>query len=215
MKTILLLLILAISGLTYSQQSFAPKKLSDINKKNIDNAGGYTTLNNQVFVSYSYIRNLGNFGDLYESSNGITLNYGKYFPNNYLLVIRTGYISQKLREGIDSGGYSNFNVYPLHVGGRYYVYKNTIMPYFSFMNGLNFVSTSNFLGNTSVEDQFLIRYAYQVGFGFDVKFAKNFGVNLNINFNNSFYKDFDIFDQSNSQMMTGFEYNFGFMYDFK
>ena len=90
MKTILLFLILAISGLTYSQQSFAPKKLSDIGKRDIDKTGGYTQLNDQVFVSYSYIRNLGNFGDLYESSNGITLNYGKYFPNNWLVVLRTG-----------------------------------------------------------------------------------------------------------------------------
>ncbi|HQY51079.1 MAG TPA: hypothetical protein PLD63_01780 [Ignavibacteria bacterium] len=215
MKTILLFLILSISGLTYSQQSNTPKKLSDISKLNTDKKGGYTQLNDQVFVSYSYIRNLGKFGDIYESSNGITLNYGKYFPNNWLVVLRTGYVSEKLREGIDSGGYSNFNVYPLHIGGRYYVYKNTIMPYFSFMNGLNFISTSNYLGDPEIEDQFLLRYAFQVGFGIDVKFTKNMGMNLNINFNNSFYKDDDIFDQTNSQMMTGFEYNFGFMYDFK
>ncbi|MFZ1320631.1 MAG: hypothetical protein WAT71_03665 [Ignavibacteria bacterium] len=215
MKTILLFLILAISGLTYSQQSFAPKKLSDIGKRDIDKTGGYTQLNDQVFVSYSYIRNLGNFGDLYESSNGITLNYGKYFPNNWLVVLRTGYITEKLRADVDSAAYSNFSIYPLHVGGRYYVYKNTIMPYFSFMNGINFVSTSNYLGNSAIDDQFLVRYAYQVGFGFDVKFTKNMGMNLNINFNNSFYQDYDIFDDANSQMMTGFEYNFGIMYDFK
>ena len=83
------------------------------------------------------------------------------------------------------------------------------------MNGINFVSTSNYLGNSAIDDQFLVRYAYQVGFGFDVKFTKNMGMNLNINFNNSFYQDYDIFDDANSQMMTGFEYNFGIMYDFK
>ncbi|MEO8210580.1 MAG: hypothetical protein ABI840_08455 [bacterium] len=207
MKIILLIFAFAISGLSYSQ-SLRPNSLADLNTKDY-----LKQLDNQVFVSYSYIRNLGNFGDVYKSGSGITLNYGKYFPNSWLAILRVGIINHELRTGIDSGGYTNFKVYPLHVGGRFYVYKNIVMPYFSFMNGLNLVSTSNFLGDKDVEDQFLVRYAFQVGFGFDVKFARNFGANLNINYNNSFYEDYDIFIQQNSKMMTGFEYGAGLSYD--
>ncbi len=60
----------------------------------------------------------------------------------------------------------------------------------------------------------MIRYAFQVGFGIDVKFVKNFGINMNINFNNSFYEDYDVYDQQNSKMMTGFEYSGGLIYNF-
>lgn len=208
MKIIILIFIFAISGLSYSQTL----KLN--NSTGLNNKDYLKQLDNQVFVSYSYIRNLGNFGDIYKSGSGITLNYGKYFPNSWLAVVRVGIINQELRTGIDSGGYSNFKVYPIHIGGRFYVYKNMFMPYFSFMNGLNLVSTSNFLGDDNIEDQFLVRYAFQVGFGFDVKFAKNFGVNLNINYNNSFYEDDNIYTGQSSKMMTGFEYGAGISYDF-
>jgi hypothetical protein len=208
MKIILLIFIFAFSGLSYSQ-NFKPNNSNGLNNKDY-----LKKLDNQVFVSYSYIRNLGNFGDLYKSGSGITLNYGKYFPNSWLAVLRLGILNQELRTGIDSGGYTNFKVYPIHVGGRFYVYKNIFMPYFSFMNGLNLVSASNFLGDSSVDDQFLIRYALQVGFGFDVKFARNFGMNLSINYNNSFYQDDDIFTGVSSKMMTGFEYVAGISYDF-
>ena len=93
------------------------------------------------------------------------------------------------------------------------------MPYFSFMNGINLVSANNFLGkdstgNAAREDQSLIRYAFQVGFGFDVKFARNFAINASINYNNSFYEDYDLYYQQDSKMMTGFEYVGGISYNF-
>lgn len=208
MKIIILIFIFSISGLSYSQT------LNINNSTGLNNKDYLKQLDNQVFVGYSYIRNLGNFGDTYKYGSGITLNYGKYFPNSWLAIVRVGIINHELRTGIDSGGYTDFKVYPVHIGGRFYVYKNVFMPYFSFMNGLNLVSTSNFLGNTDIEDQFLVRYAFQVGFGFDVKFARNFGVNLNINYNNSFYEDYDLYTNQNSKMMTGFEYGAGVSYDF-
>ncbi len=213
MKIILLLFIFAITGLSYSQ-SFSPKSSAE------KNAPDYLKqLDNQAFVTYNYIRNLGNFGDLYKDGSGFTVNYGKYFPNSWLAVFQLGYIKQNVRGGVDSGAYSDFKVYPIHVGGRFYVYKNVFMPYFSFMNGINLVSTSGFLGkdslgNAAQPDQSLIRYAFQVGFGFDVKFARNFGINASINYNNSFYEDFDLYYDQNSKMMTGFEYIGGLTYNF-
>lgn len=215
MKIIFLILVLAVSGISFSQ-SLQPNKLSEP-KKNYRNQ-----LDDQIFVTYNYIRNLGNFGDAYDYGSGATLNYAKHFPNSWLVVGSVGYIKQNLRAGVDSGAFNNFNVIPIHIGGRYYLSKKMFMPYFSFMNGINLISTSDYVGNGSNsdsqpaegEDQSLIKYAFQVGFGFDVKFAKNFGVNMNINYNNSFYEDYDIYENQNSKMMTGFEYVGGLFYSF-
>ena len=88
------------------------------------------------------------------------------------------------------------------------------MPYFSFMNGLNIISSSNYLGTPAQDEQTLIRYAFQVGFGFDVKFIRNFGANVNINYNNSFYYSSDSEQTIPSKMMTGFEYSAGLSYEF-
>ncbi|MDQ3020315.1 MAG: hypothetical protein M3R36_07065 [Bacteroidota bacterium] len=209
MKIFLLILIFAVNGISYSQ-SLNTKNSSNLNNKNYLNQ-----LNSQVFLSYTYIRNLGQFGETYKYGSGIYLNYGKYFPNSWLAIARVGFINQELRSGVDSGGYTDFKIYPVHIGGRFYVYKNVVMPYFSFMNGLNLISTSNYLGDPKVKDQFLVRYAFQVGFGLDVKFAKSFGVNLNINYNNSFYDAGDLYtlEPIPSSMMTGFEYSAGISYD--
>lgn len=208
MKKFLLIIFLAVSAAGFSQ-SLDLKSSTGINSKDY-----LRQLNNQVFITYNYIRNLGEFGNTYKYGSGILLNYGKYYPNNWLAVARVGFMSHELRDGVDSGGYSDFKVYPVHIGGRYYVYKNIVMPYFSFMNGLNLISTNNYLGDPAVEGQFLIRYAFQVGFGLDVKFARNFGMNLSMNYNNSFYQAGDSYIGIPSAMMTGFEYAGGFSYDF-
>ena len=222
MKINLLILVLSISltELSFSQ-SLTPLKLSDLkNNSNsfpvkITGSSDYKKeLSDQIFITYNYIQNLGRFKDYYKDGTGFTINYGKYFPNSWLAVARTGYFKQNLREGVDSGGYKNFGVLPFHVGGRFYVYKNVFMPYFSFMNGINIISASDFVGNDSPGDKTEIRYAFQVGFGFDVKFTKNFGINASINYNNSFWEDYDIYDQQNSEMMTGFEYVGGLTYNF-
>ncbi|MBK8551608.1 MAG: hypothetical protein IPL53_11320 [Ignavibacteria bacterium] len=214
----IILLIFVVSTLCFTQsysQSLNTKTPASVGSKDY-----LKQLNNQVFLSYTYIRNLGNFGNTYKYGSGIYLNYGKYFPNSWLAVARVGFINQELRAGVDTG-YTDFKVYPVHIGGRFYVYKNMFMPYFSFMNGLNLITNSNHFSpqsnETTVggEDQFLVRYAYQVGFGFDVKFTRQFGINLNINYNNSFYDDGDLYTENPtpSAMMTGFEYSAGISYD--
>lgn len=213
MKIILLILIFVVNILCFTQsysQSLNTKTPASIGSKDY-----LKQLNNQVFLSYTYIRNLGQFGTVYKYGSGFYLNYGKYFPNSWLAVGRVGFINEEMSSGADSG-YTDFKVYPVHVGGRFYVYKNVFMPYFSFMNGLNLISASNHIPAATGEDQFLVRYAFQVGFGFDVKFAKNFGINLNINYNNSFYDDGDLYTEEivPSAMMTGFEYSGGISYGF-
>ncbi len=94
MKIFLFILIFAASGVSYSQ-NFIPKNLSDISSKDY-----LKQLDNQIFASYTYIHNLGRFGDYYKDGSGGYINYGKYFPNSWLAVARTGYIKQNLRPGL-------------------------------------------------------------------------------------------------------------------
>lgn len=211
MKIILIILFLAISGLSQSQNLHLSLKEPDISNQTGQNY--LQQINNQIFISYAYIYNPGNFGEVYKNGDAFYINYGMYFPNSWLAVARSGYIKHNIRSTVDSGGYNNFNIIPIHIGGRYYVYKNIVMPYFSFMNGINIISTSNYVGPDNLPGQTLIRYAFQVGFGMDVKFARQFGINLNINFNNSFYEDYDLYQEQNSKMMSGFEYGAGLTYD--
>lgn len=212
----------SVTGLSLSQ-TLSPLKLSDNYKgsKEILNpvykagTSDYKKeLSDQIFVTYSYIQNLGNFKNYYSNGSGIMLNYGKYFPNSWLLVVRSGYFNQPLKVGVDSGGFNNFNYIPLHFGGRFYVYKNVFMPYFSFMNGINIISATEFVGDVNHDDETTVKYAFQVGFGFDVKFTRNFGITASINFNNSFWEDADPGIGQAGKMMTGFEYLGGLVYNF-
>ncbi|MEZ4691059.1 MAG: hypothetical protein R3A12_13185 [Ignavibacteria bacterium] len=143
MKIILLIIVFcfSITGLSLSQ-SLTPLKLSDIKKESLEivnpviKAGSSDykkELSDQIFVKYSYIQNLGNFKDYYSDGQGFMLNYGKYFPNSWLAVVRSGYFKQNFKVDVDSGGFNNFNYIPIHFGGRFYVYKNVFMPYFFFL----------------------------------------------------------------------------------
>ena len=203
---VLTALLISISASAAFTQSLPQVRLAEKEKTESGNK-----LSDQVSVTYNYIHNLGNFGDTYEPGSGVMFNYGFHIPESYLVVLRTGYYTHKLREGADTG-YSSFKVIPLHVGGRYYLYKDVFMPYFSFMNGLNFFMNSESVNGK--EDESLIRYAFQLGFGFDVRFTRNFGINLNINYNNSFYDAGDIYAGQESAMTTGFEYSGGLSYFF-
>jgi hypothetical protein len=218
MKIIFIAFLLSCSTIAFSQSFRADEVTNMYNKTDLKG------LYDQVFAGYSFVRNLGNFGDIYESGNSYNVSYGKFFPNSWLAIVKTGYIQQNARENIDSGSFASLSIIPIHVGGRYYFMKDVFMPYVSFMNGLNVISQSDFKevnsgvneddSNPSKEDATIIRYAFQIGFGFDVKIARNFGVNLNIGYNNSFYQDYDIFDQESSKMMTGFEYGANLSYYF-
>ena len=205
MKIILVLTFMAITGLSHSQSLVSGKSATKDNSY-------LKQLGDQISVNYSYIHNLGQFGKTYESGSGVTLSYAKHIKgSDYLVMLRTGYMSHKLRSDADSG-YADFTAIPIHIGGRYYLYKNIVMPYVSFMNGLNI-----FMGKNSVEsrgDETLFRYAFQIGFGLDVKVARNFAVNLNINYNNSFYDDGYNYEEQPSAMSTGFEYSGGVSYIF-
>ena len=156
-------------------------------------------LKNRIMVEGMYIRNLGNFGDVWSKAAGGYIGYSIAFPEHNLLMMRTGFISNKLRENTEIEDASS-TIIPLEIGGRYYFIDNTFMPFVQFMNGLNIIFENTNLEGEK-EDKTLVKYAWQVGFGISVNLISNLSIDVGINYQSNFYKT--------EAMNTGFEYAFG------
>ena len=120
-------------------------------------------LNNRIMVDGLYKRYLGNFSSVWSHAVGGYVSYGIAFPEHNVLVFRTGVVSNALRDGVNYEGASS-TVIPLHIGGRYYFNNATVMPFISFMNGLNLVFENTDLEGNQ-ESRTLVKYAWEVGIG--------------------------------------------------
>jgi opacity protein-like surface antigen len=156
-------------------------------------------LKNRIFAEGLYIRNIGNFGSVWSNASGGYLGYGIAFPEHYYLMMRTGLISNKLKEDItDENEY--LTMVPVEIGGRYYFNDNIFMPFVQFMTGLNLIFESdNLVGEN--EDKNLVKFAWQAGLGFTLNVISSFSIDFGVNYQNNFYDD--------DAMNTGFEYAFG------
>ncbi len=159
-------------------------------------------LKNRIIVEGLYIRNLGHFSEVWSNAAGGYIGYGIAFPDHNLLMIRSGFISNTLKDGVNFQDASS-TIIPLEIGGRYYFINHRFMPFVQFMNGLNIV-----LENTNLEgekeDRTLVKYAWQVGFGITVNLISNLNIDLGVNYQSNFYKT--------EAMNTGFKYVFGIGY---
>ncbi|MDX1373343.1 MAG: hypothetical protein R3321_12790 [Nitrososphaeraceae archaeon] len=161
-------------------------------------------LNNRVAIDGFYKRNLGNFSEVWSNAVGGYISYGIAFPDHNLLIFRSGLISHQLKDDVNYDDASSI-ILPLHIGGRYYFTNQMFMPFVTFMNGLNLVfENTNLEGGK--EDKTLVKYAWQVGFGFTINLTGNIGVDASVNYNSHFY--------TKEAMMTGFEYIFGIAWTF-
>lgn len=156
-------------------------------------------LKNRIMVEGLFIRNLGNFSEVWANAAGGYVGYGIAFLDHNLLMLRTGYIKNNLRDGVNYQDASS-TIIPLEIGGRYYFIDSRFMPFIQFMNGLNLV-----FENTNLEgergDKTLVKYAFQVGFGLTVNLMGNLNIDLGVNYQSNFYKT--------EAMNTGFKYVFG------
>lgn len=159
-------------------------------------------LKNRIFVEGLYIRNIGNFENAWSNASGGYLGYGFAFPEHSYLMMRTGFISNKLNDEITNED-AYLTMIPIEVGGRYYFIDHLIMPFVQFMTGLNLVFTNgDIVGENEAEN--LVKYAWQVGLGFTVNVVNNISIDAGVNYQSNFYDD--------DAMNTGFEYTFGFGY---
>lgn len=165
-------------------------------------------LKNRIFIEGLFIRNLGNFSSVWENASGGYLGYGIAFPDHNYLMIRTGVISNKLKDELktqDSSAYAdaNLTMIPVEIGGRYYFIDNMFMPFIQFMTGLNLVFGDQDLVGEN-EDKNLVKFAWQVGIGFTVNVLSSISVDAGVNYQSNFYDD--------DAMNTGFEYTIGVGY---
>ena len=167
-----------------------------------------TYLKNRIFAEGLYIRNIGNFGDVWANASGGYIGYGIAFPDHNYLMMRTGIINNKLKDELntqDSLAYEEayLTMVPIEIGGRYYFIDHMFMPYVQFMTGLNLVfENEDIVGEN--EDKNLVKFAWQVGFGFTVNVISNLSIDLGVNYQSNFYDD--------DAMNTGFEYTIGLGY---
>jgi opacity protein-like surface antigen len=167
-----------------------------------------TYLKNRIFVEGLYIRNIGSFGDVWANASGGYIGYGIAFPDHNYLMMRTGLISNKLKDEFssqDSLAYDDayLTMVPIEIGGRYYFIDHMFMPFVQFMTGLNFVFENEDLVGEN-EDKNLVKFAWQVGLGFTVNVINNLSIDMGVNYQSNFYDD--------DAMNTGFEYAFGLGY---
>jgi hypothetical protein len=151
-------------------------------------------------VEGMYIRNLGNFGDVWSNASGGYIGYSVAFPEHNLLIMRTGFINNTLKDGIDYDN-ASLTIIPFEIGGRYYFLNDRFMPFVQFMNGLNIV-----FENTSLEgekaEKTMVKYAWQIGFGLTFNIINNLSFDVGVNYQSNFYH--------HDAMNTGFEYATGF-----
>ena len=58
-------------------------------------------LKNRIMVEGMYLRNLGNFSDVWANASGGYIRYGIAFPAHNYLMFRAGYINNKLKDGVE------------------------------------------------------------------------------------------------------------------
>ena len=158
-------------------------------------------LKNRIMVEGMYIRNLGNFSDVWANASGGYISYGIAFPEHNYLMFRVGYINNKLKDGVeDDYNDASLSIVPLEIGGRYYFTNSRFMPFVQFMTGLNIVSENTNLEG-EMKDETLIRYAWQVGFGLTINIISSISLDVGVNYQSNFYET--------DAMNTGFEYTVG------
>ena len=156
-------------------------------------------LKNRIIVEGMYIRNLGNFSEVWSKATGGYIGYSIAFPEHNLLMMRTGYISNSLKDGVEYQDATS-TIIPLEIGGRYYFIDSRFMPFVQFMNGINILFENTSLEGEK-EDKTLVKYAWQVGFGITINLIENLNIDIGANYQSNFYKT--------EAMNTGFKYAFG------
>ena len=162
-----------------------------------------TYLKNRILIEGLYIRNLGNFGEVWTNSTGGYIGYSIAFPEHNLLMMRTGFISNTLKDQYKDD--ENFKdatstIIPVEIGGRYYFIDSRFMPFIQFINGFNIVFENTNLEGVK-EDKTMVKYAWQIGFGFTLNLISNLSLDLGANYQSNFYQ--------HDAMNTGFEYTVG------
>lgn len=189
---ILFILIIFITGFQYSFAQDSLTKVSSV-----------SDVKTFIAIQGTYVRHLGHFSDAWAYTTGVYLNYGFYFPGNYILNLKSGYLSVHNRKGTNFPANSGATIIPIVVGGKYFFDLGRVRPYLSFNNGGNIIFQKvDFEGQSDEKSMF--KYYWQAGAGTYIKISDKLKLDVSVNLNSHFYED--------ANMMTGFEYMIGLEY---
>jgi len=199
MKTLFIIIIFAFSfNLSFAQQYQNRKEYLKENKK------WENSLTDMIMLEGSYNRYLGEFGEVYNKSTGVYINYGNDIFKSSHVIFRTGYTDFNVKDESTKDS-TSFKAIPVQAGIRYYVTTGRIMPFFSFIAGVNIISQDKNIDGSDNE-QTIVRFCWQPSFGISFKIAKPLNLELSAKYNDNFYNP--------DAMMTSFEYSGGLSFNF-
>lgn len=201
-KKILFTAVILIMSFQYSSAQDSLKNSQDSLKK-ISPKSERSDVHSFISLQGTYVRHLGHFSDVWSYTTGAYAGYNFYFPGNYVLSLKTGYLKVHNREGTSFPANSGANIVPLIIGGKYLFNLGNIKPYLSFNNGGNLIFQKvDFEGEKDEKSMF--KYYWQAGAGALINLSDKMKIDVSANLNSHFYQDTD--------MMTGLEYMVGLEY---
>lgn len=152
-------------------------------------------------AQYATINTIGHFSDHWKDGSGVYLGYGNTL-GHWTLMFQTGYVSYNVNPEMQYTGEAEFTMFPLWIGGRYYIMTQTFQPFVMGFSGVNIVSEKHNFNDEPV-DHTTSHFAFQIGLGLAVQFSRNMQVELVGKYNSH------LFDPGAPYNVTGLEYGLG------
>lgn len=186
MKNILSIMIILIIAITVNAQEMV--------------AGGEE---GQKFFTaqYATINSIGHFSEAWDNGNGFYLGYGNTH-GHWTLMFQTGYVSYNVNEETGYTGEADFTMFPLWIGGRYFILTENIRPFIMAFSGVNIVTEKHSFADENVDNS-TSHFAFQIGLGVSVNLSRNLQVELLGKYNSH------LFDPGAPYNITGMEYGLG------
>lgn len=151
-----------------------------------------------ITAQIAMINSIGEFRESWVGANAFYLGYGKIYPGNWALVMQTGYMTFKNNENVEFDDGASFDVIPLMVGGRYYIFLDKIRPFLLAMNGINIITEKWTQGDVK-KDHTVARFNFQVGIGLSIVMMEKLEIEISGKYNSH------LLEPSVPYNMTGME----------
>jgi len=151
-----------------------------------------------IAAQIAMINSIGEFREAWVGGSAYYLGYGKIYPGNWALVMQTGYMTFKNNENADFDDGASFDVIPLMIGGRYYIFLDKIRPFLLAMNGINIITEKWTQGDEN-KDHTVTKYNFQVGIGLSIVMMEKLEIEISGKYNSH------LLEPSVPYNMTGME----------
>jgi len=145
------------------------------------------------------VNSLIDFKDSWENASGFYVTYGSISSNHWSLIFQTGYLSFNANADAGFTGDEKFNMIPLQIGTRYYLFLDRFRPFLLAMGGLNIIDAKYALQDIAF-DGTEIEFNFQVGAGLGIILFNNIEIEGQLKYNSH------LFEPSLTYNITGLEY---------